>query len=280
MGSGAGPRYCFAMRLRASLALLAVLAPPLAAQDRIPSHCIALSEAPARVMTASFRDPVAADAVRITFVDHAMFLIQAGDVAAATDFTGFLGNVDFLPDVVTMNNAHGTHWTRAPDPAIPHVLQGWPQDGARADHYLDLGDMLIRNVTTDRRLGGGGMLPDGNSIFVFEAAGLCIAHLGHLHQPLGDAQVARLGRMDVVMVPVDGGLTLDLPTMLSVIDRLQARIVIPMHWFGRGTLEAFVAEMSDDFAIDRRPGNSVTLTLADLPDRPTVLLLEPAFLAD
>ena len=39
------------------------------------------------------------------------------------------GLVDLVPDVVTMNNAHETHWTALPDPAIPHVLRGWARDG-------------------------------------------------------------------------------------------------------------------------------------------------------
>ena len=41
-------------------------------------------------------------------------------------------------------------------------------------------DVYIRNVPTDIR-NGGAMEADGNSIFIFEVAGLCIGHLGHLH---------------------------------------------------------------------------------------------------
>ena len=58
---------------------------------------------------------------------------------------------DVVPDVVTMNNAHRTHWTANPDPRIPHVLRGWGEGGGPADHRLDLGEMLVRNVTTDTR---------------------------------------------------------------------------------------------------------------------------------
>ena len=42
--------------------------------------------------------------------------------------------------------------------------------------------MLVRNVPTDIRGWGGQAIENyGNSIFVFEAEGLCIGHLGHLH---------------------------------------------------------------------------------------------------
>jgi len=231
-----------------SLALtLLALALPADAQERLQSNCIALAQGPERVIEAGFRDPVPPDAVRLTYLDHAMFLIQTPGVSAVTDFTGFLGNVDFVPDVVTMNHAHGTHWTEFPDPAIPNVLRGWAQDGQAAEYHLDLGEMLVRNVPTDirGRVGGGTVEPDGNSIFVFEAGGLCIGHLGHLHHEPTDEDFAMLGRLDVVMVPVDGGLTLDHATLARTLDRLKARAVVPMHWFGDGTLDAFLAEMED-----------------------------------
>ena len=42
-------------------------------------------------------------------------------------------------------------------------------------------DVYIRNVPTDIRSWGGELERDGNSIFIFEVADLCIGHLGHLH---------------------------------------------------------------------------------------------------
>ena len=42
-------------------------------------------------------------------------------------------------------------------------------------------------------MAGAGDQTNSNSIFVFEVADLCIAHLGHLHQLLTDQQLAELG---------------------------------------------------------------------------------------
>jgi L-ascorbate metabolism protein UlaG (beta-lactamase superfamily) len=105
--------------------------------------------------------------------------------------------------------------------------------------------MLIRNVSTDMRSSFSGIEKEGNSIFVFEVAGLCIGHLGHLHHEPDPAQYAALGRVDVVMAAVDGGMTLDLPTMIKVLKRLRSSVVIPMHWFGDFTLEQFLDGMED-----------------------------------
>ena len=268
--------------IRIALALLSLLAAPALAQERRPSHCIALAEATPGleyVQLASYGAPLERNTVRLNYIDHSMFLLEtAGGLAAVTDYTGFIGNLDLIPDVVTMNNAHDTHWTAFPDPAIPHVLEGWARDGQPADHYLDLGEMLVRNVPTDTRGRAGGVRKAGNSVFVFEVAGLCIGHLGHLHHEPDAGQYAALGRLDVVMAPVDGGLTLDLPTMIRVLTRLRASVVIPMHWFSEFSLQRFLDGMESDFAILRPGESALEVSLRGLPPRPTVVVLEPAFL--
>ena len=254
-----------------------------AAADRIPSHCIAVADAaplsPERIWRADWRDPVPADSVRIRYIDHAMFLIQTpGGLSAVTDYTGHLGSVDFVPDVATMNHAHSSHWTQYPDPRIPHLLPGWGPYGKGIDYWLDLGDMLVRNISTDIRFGFSGAEPKGNSIFVFETAGLCIAHLSHLHEDLTDSQYAALGRVDVLMVPVDGGWTLDLPTMEKLVRRLHSSVVIPMHWFTTATREDFIAGLSGSFDLVRVGGPEIVLSLRSLPRRPTIMLLTPKWL--
>ena len=276
--TGAAPM--FKAVLPSVFAVMALLgAAPLVAQERMESNCFALAQAPMqeRLYRAAFGDAVDEAHVRIRFLGHASFAIEAlGDVLAVTDYTGFIGNPDVVPDVVTMNNAHATHWTSNPDPRIPHVLNGWPEDGAPAFHELDLGGMLVRNVTTDTRGPfGEGARADGNSIFVFEAGGLCIGHLGHLHQIPDDAQYAAIGRLDVVMVPVDGGYTMSTAAMAEVVSRLRASVVIPMHWFSGASLVTFLDEMEGQFQVVETGGPDLELSRQDLPGSPTIMVLEP-----
>ena len=259
-----------------------------AAQDaaRKPSHCLAVAQGTPGVdyvHKTSFRDPVGLHKVRLQYVAHASFLVQThGGTSAVTDYTGFVGNVDFVPDVVTMNHAHDTHWTPFPDPDIAHVLRGWGEEhGAGVEHYLDLGDMVIRNVSTDIRSPyGSGTEPNGNSIFVFEAAGLCIGHLGHLHHVPTEQQFAALGRVDVVMAPVDGGYTMALSDMIAVIRRLKSSVVIPMHWFGEPTLQRFLAGMDGVFPVVETGLSSLNVSLDTLPSQPTIMVLRPSYLRD
>lgn len=266
----------------ATFALL--LALPAAAQDRRPSHCIAIAQSAPGIdylHKATWTEPVPENQVRIRYIAHSMFLIQTpGGLSAVTDYNGTLGSADFVPDVVTMNHAHTSHWTPAPDPRVPHVLPGWGDGTAPADHHLDLGEMLIRNVPTDIRSGFGAVEKHGNSIFVFEVGGLCIGHLGHLHHEPDAAQYAALGRLDVVMAAVDGGMTVDLPTMLRTLNRLKSSVVIPMHWFGESTLARFLQQIGEDFHIERPGVSDLVVGLRTLPDRPTVMVLEPRYLQE
>jgi L-ascorbate metabolism protein UlaG (beta-lactamase superfamily) len=257
-----------------------MIATPALAQDRIPSHCIAVAAGEPRVVPVALEDGLDPGSVLIRYIGHASFAIVTADgTVAVTDYTGYLGAQDVVPDVVTMNNAHSTHWTAAPDRRIPHVLPGWGEGAVPAEHRLDLGSMLVRNVTTDTRGPfGEGARRDGNSIFIFEAGGLCIGHLGHLHQIPSDAQYAAIGRLDVVMVPVDGGYTMRLQDMAGVVKRLRSSVVIPMHWFSRTSLDGFLAEMAAEFTVVETGGAQIALSLDDLPSDPTVIVLEPAYL--
>ena len=224
---------------------------------------------------------VAPRSVRITYVAHSTFRIETEEgVIIATDFFGSAGRDaegnDITPTVVTMNHAHATHWTAYPDENIAYVLRGWNHDGkGPADHRLRVRDVTIRNVTTDIR-GWGEPEADGNSIFIFEVADLCIGHLGHLHHVLDEARFAKVGRLDIVMAPVDGTFTLDLPSMIALLKTFKARVVLPMHAFGTYTLEQFLHGMKDEFAIDLNDGPSATFSYDTLPSEPTVMLLSTA----
>lgn len=255
---------------------------PAHAQSSPPpvSQCQAIARSLPDVTFASFKPPVAfgvqataADEVNITYVGHSTFLIETpGGVSIATDYSGWYAPPK-VPDVVTMNKAHSSHYTLTPDPAIKHVLHGWGDDGQPADHDVVVGDTYIRNVTTDIRSFGDAMEPDGNSIFIFEVAGLCIGHLGHLHHELDDTDYAEIGRLDVLMVPVDGGLTMGSESMSRVVTRLRSALILPMHRRGPPVTN-FLQMFGDGFDKSFATGPSVTVSLRSLPRKPLIYILQ------
>jgi len=269
--------------LVASLALLALIAPlsisPAAAQQPARSECLAMSDAAPRATPVALRQAAAAaDEVAITYAGHSTYFIDTpGGVRIATDYSGAY-QIGRLPDVVTMNRAHSTHYTLFPDPRIPHVLHGWGDDGQPAHIDERIGDVYIRNVTTDIRRywgedAGGEMIRDGNSIFIFEVAGLCIGHLGHLHVPLDDSHLAAIGRIDILMVPIDGTYTMSLDGISDIVKRLRASVVLPMHRFAT-PLEEFMQRIGQQFAIDVRTERTLRISRDLLPGTPTVIILD------
>ena len=270
------------------IALAGLFLVPAAAQNARPgdtqletprSECLAISQRPPRVTPVSLREAAAAvDEVAITYGGHSTYFIDTpGGVRIATDYSGAY-QIGRLPDIVTMNRAHSTHYTLFPDKRIPHVLHGWRDDGQPAKIEERIGDVFIRNVTTDIRrywgdTSGTDMIKDGNSIFIFEVAGLCIGHLGHLHVKLDDSHFAAIGRLDIVMVPIDGTYTMSLDGISDITRRLHASVVLPMHRFAT-PLDEFMQRIGKDFEIDERSDRTLKISRETLPATPTVIILD------
>jgi len=253
------------------------VAPPAAKPDSKPEmmqSCPGLVASRPPLIPAAFRlAALQADQLRITYVGHSTFLIESPQlVRIATDYNDYV-RPPIVPDIVTMNHAHTSHYTDNPDPAIKHVLRGWADNEKPARIDMTYRDVRVRNVPTNIRTWGGATEFHGNSIFVFEMANLCIAHLGHLHHTLTQQQLNEIGRVDVVMAPVDGNMTLDLEDMVEVLHALKAPLIIPMHYFSAYTLDRFLARVRQDWEVQIDEVPSIVLSKATLPNKPKVLVL-------
>ena len=258
--------------------LTGVVAALTASSTAFAQQCVGMANAPGR----SLVQPVAGKlaqaqkshgAVRITFIGHASFLIESPQgVRIVTDYNDYVRS-PVVPDIATMNISHDSHFSTAPDPRIKHVLPGWNPKGGPAEHDLKIGDVHVRNISTNTRDWGGGTREFGNSIFVFEIGGLCIAHLGHLHHTLTVQQLGQIGQMDVLLVPVDGGYTLDLDGLTEVLKALKARVMIPMHMFSSYGLERFLRRVRDDFEVVENAVPTTTVSRTTLPEKQQILVL-------
>ncbi len=262
------------LTLKAGAQSAAPPVPPPQAKPEMNESCPGLVASRPRPTPAMLRlAALAADQVRLTYAGHSTFLIESPQlVRIATDYNDWV-KPPILPDIATMNHAHSTHFTDRPDPGIKFVLRGWREDGRPAGHDLTYKDVRVRSVSTNIRDWAGGTEKNGNSIFVFEIANMCIAHLGHLHHTLTQQQLNDIGRIDVVMAPVDGNLTLDLDGMVEVLQGLKAQMIVPMHFFSSYTLERFLARMRQNFAIVYNETPSAVVSKATLPASPTVMVL-------
>ena len=214
--------------------------------------------------------------VDLTFIGHASVLIKSPQgVTAVTDLNDYF-SPPFPPDIATMNHYHDTHYTDHPDPAIKYVLRGWDEGEGPAHWDLTYRDMRVRNVPTNvRNWATGGTEFNGNSIFIFETADLCIAHLSHLQHTLAPEQLAALGQIDVLIPMVDGAYSLSQADIIEVIDQIKPRLIIPVHYFGPTQLERFITRMNDRFPVRRSEEPHVVLSRATLPRTTEILVLPP-----
>ncbi|HLK89403.1 MAG TPA: MBL fold metallo-hydrolase [Polyangia bacterium] len=143
-------------------------------------------------------------------------------------------------DLVTISHEHPDHNNARMPTGTPRVIHGLTADKkgwSRIDEKFR--DVSVRSVGVyhdDKRGAARGL----DTVFIFEVGGLRIAHLGDLGHTLDDDQLEAIGSVDVLLVPVGGGTTLDAYQATRVIDQLHPRLmIIPMH-YKPDTLELFL----------------------------------------
>lgn len=131
-------------------------------------------------------------------------------------------------DVITVSHEHGDHNYIQMATGTPLVIRGLTQDGfAKIDQTIK--GVRIRTMPAYHDSEKGGQR-GRNALFVFEMPGLRIAHLGDLGHKLDPEQASAVGPVDILMTPVAGGPTIDPKTAVEVVNQLQAKVVVPMHY--------------------------------------------------
>ncbi|MBN9669095.1 MBL fold metallo-hydrolase [Roseibium aggregatum] len=263
-----------AARALPGLFLLACFSQPAFAVCQLVAEAPYKSPGPGEVRV--WRAALQAGEVQIRYIGHSTFEIETpSGVRIATDYNDSIR--PFLPPTVaTMNGAHSTHYSLNPGPGIEHLLYGWNPEGGPMDHDLTVDDVRIRNIQTNIRGWDGETRRLGNSIFIFEVADLCIAHLGHLHHRLTQEDLTRLGQIDIVLAAIDNSSTLRLDSLMDVLKSIGPAMVIPMHFHFAGALQAFVARSTEEgYEIVRAETPKLIASRSNLPAKPTVYIMMP-----
>ncbi len=115
-----------------------------------------------------------------------------------------------------------------------------------------------------------------NTVYNIEMDGVNIVHLGDLGHTLTEEQIDAIGSTDVLLIPVGGVFTIDAKDASRVVNQLEPRIVIPMHYKIEGLsvelepLENFLKEMAVEKA---EPVSKLSITKDKLPDDTQVVVL-------
>jgi L-ascorbate metabolism protein UlaG (beta-lactamase superfamily) len=80
-----------------------------------------------------------------------------------------------------------------------------------------------------------------NAIFVFRVDDVCIAHLGDLGHELTPAQLKLLGKIDILLLPIAGGMyTVTATEAREVAKQVNPKIAVPMHYDWEGALDNYI----------------------------------------
>ncbi len=209
--------------------------------------------------------------MEIIWLGHACFRLRSDDLVVVTD--PYPGSVGLRPDnrtatVVTVSNSHPNHNNRLEVSGSPTIFD--------SPGEYEYSGIAARGVMTS--LKDGQDQRERNVAYTIVMDNVNVCHLGDIATPLSTRQVEELQPVDVLLAPAGAGCTLDLERILQLMQDLDPKIVIPMHYQipgstePLGNLDAFLQLMGGS---DVQPRRSLTITTGNLPPNMQVTVLEP-----
>jgi len=216
--------------------------------------------------------------MKVKWLGHACFLLtsEAGVRILTDPYTPGAFGLGYRPpaetaDIVTVSHDHADHDNTA-------AVQGKPEVVSGAGVHKVTGVEINGISTSHDETSGSQRGP--NTVFCFTLDGVRVCHLGDLGHDLAAGELAEIGPVDLLMIPVGGNFTIDAEVASRVADRIAAKIVIPMHFQNERCREFPVAGV-DDFRKKRQrvrtaDGSEVEITKDGLPKETETVVLKPA----
>ena len=214
--------------------------------------------------------------MKIRWLGHASFMISSDTgTRIITDpyVTGgglSYGEIEETADIVTVSHEHGDHNN-------PAAVRGNPTLVNRTG-TTEVKGIKFKGVPTAHD-DAGGKLRGSNIIFCFEMDGIKVCHLGDLGHQLDDKQIAELGKIDIVLIPVGGYYTIDAKVASQVADKLAPLVIIPMHFktakcdFPITGVDGFLQGKKD---VTRLDASEAEFKAEQLPTSTQIIVLKPA----
>jgi len=193
----------------------------------------------------------------ITWLGHSSFLLEdsKGRKILTDPFDETVGYDVYRgnPDIVTISHHHFDHGYVALLPETAKKLDSpgsYEFDGIRITGLPSFHDK------------SKGSKRGKNTIFIIEADGYRICHLGDLGYVLSAKEIESLGKLDVLMIPVGGVFTIDAAEAADLAKAVGSHIVLPMHFktpamdFEISGVEPFLSRMGD---FEKVGGTKLTL---------------------
>lgn len=161
----------------------------------------------------------------ITWYGQACFKIQSGEKTLVLD--PYAKSIGLTPpsiqaDIVFVTHEHADH-------ANIKIIRG--------DYFLingpgeyDVEGVKARGIASFHD-NEGGVKRGLNTLYAIEIESIKILHMGDIGQTLlDDQQIEQIGEVDILMIPVGGFFTIDAKQAAAMTNRIEPKIVIPMHY--------------------------------------------------
>lgn len=212
--------------------------------------------------------------MKIKWLGHACFVLTSDTgMKIITDpyVTGSslsYGEIEESADIVTVSHNHGDHNNVSAVQGNPGVVRG----------TTELKGIKFKGIPTYHDDAGGKSRGD-NTILCFEVDGIRVCHLGDLGHQLSAQQLAELGKVDILLIPVGGFFTIDAKVASQVCNQLALKVVIPMHYktnkceFPIAGVDEFLRGKKD---VSRLDASEVEFKQEELPASTQIIVLKSA----
>jgi L-ascorbate metabolism protein UlaG (beta-lactamase superfamily) len=214
--------------------------------------------------------------LKTKWLGHSSFLVTSEDgITIITDPYEVGGGLSYgrireAADIVTISHEHTDHNNAAAIRGTPQVVRGAGSKVVKGIEFKGIASYHDRSRGKER---------GPNTIFCFVVSDVKICHLGDLGHQLNDKQIADIGDVDVLLTPIGGYFTIDPQDAAQICDRLNPRVVIPMHY--QNDRCAFPIAGVDEFlkgraGVRRMDTSEVELNAGQLPPTTETVVLKPA----
>ena len=214
--------------------------------------------------------------MKLRYFGHASFLVtsEKGIKIIMDPYTVgggiHYGQINEEADVVTVSHEHGDHNNLAAIKGTPRVLKG--KGNVIAENITFRGIMSDHDDTQGTQRGK-------NTIFCFEVDSIKLCHLGDLGTLLTDGQIAEIGTVDILFIPVGGYFTIDARQATQVYQSLHPRVAIPMHY--KTTKSNYPITGVDDFVKGKKnvlnfKSSEIEYNSNNLPKESHIIVLQHA----
>ena len=217
--------------------------------------------------------------MKIKWYGHAAFLITSDqglkiiiDPYEPGAFGGQLsyGKIIDRAEIVLTSHDHADHNYTKDIPGSPQIIKG---SGSKT-----IKGISIKGISTYHDPSKGSERGT-NTIFAIKLDNIQLCHLGDLGHFLSDKDLAEIGPVDILLIPVGGFFTIDSKEATRVAEQIKPKILIPMHFktekcgFPISPVEDFLKGKTN---IKRAKASEATFDKANLPQQIEIVVLEHA----